>query len=192
MQGGGMRNINGSPRLAHLIFTHNFAVNWGGGLYTSGQPTLIDVAFVGNLTSVIGFAGGGMCDEGAASLINARFIGNSSDRGGGLFSRNGTRLFNVVFRQNRAGFRGGGLHGGGTGTNVMFDRNEAQDGNGGGAAVENAVSLLLVNATFSGNSRVAGCLAVAADRLASPIASSGATPPPPGLPGGGLHRQHSP
>ncbi|HTO75204.1 MAG TPA: right-handed parallel beta-helix repeat-containing protein [Thermoanaerobaculia bacterium] len=85
-RGGGMLVSGGSPTLARLRFSSNFASDRGGGVRVeSGSPTFSVCAFASNSS---GTAGGGLSSASATSLSVQRcaFTGNgtASTRGGGI------------------------------------------------------------------------------------------------------------
>jgi predicted outer membrane repeat protein len=150
--GGGMYS-SGSPTLSNLTFSDNTASFLGGGMYTSDSPTLTNVTFSDNSA---GSGGGLYNDGGSATLTNVTFSGNSASdgSGGGMFIfASSPTLTNVTFSGNSAHNSGGGLYcdksSSPTLTNVTFSGNSAP--NGGGMANYQS-SPTLINVTFSGNS----------------------------------------
>ncbi|MGE5251193.1 MAG: hypothetical protein ACM3QS_13390, partial [Bacteroidota bacterium] len=135
--GGGMLNYRGSPHLANVILTGNFAIDAFGGLDNYyGSPSLTNVTFSGN-------QGGGMVSWGGSpTLVNVTFSGNS---GVGMSNSYGSpSLTNVMFNANSG--RGMDSHVGSPSlTNVTFSGNE-----GGGMASMDG-NPTLVNVTFSSN-----------------------------------------
>ena len=81
--GGGMYNSSGNPTLRNLIFSGNLANNRGGGMANNnnGNPTLTNVIFSNNtITSVSGYGGGGMYNGTNSNpvLNNVIFSDNST------------------------------------------------------------------------------------------------------------------
>lgn len=177
--GAGLFNAAGSPTLANLLFSSNYAGGSGGGLYngSSGNPTLTNVRFSDNEAGL----GGGLYNEGAGSdpsLSGVTFSGNlaqedggglwnedgdpaltgatfsnnvSHGSGGGLFSRGGLpTLTNATFLGNQTDGSGGGINGNATLTNVVVAGNRA-DGYGGGI-LHALGGPTLTNVTVVGNS----------------------------------------
>ncbi len=107
-RGAGMWINGGSPTLARLIFTGNFATVEGGGLrVTSGSPILLSCVFQGNSVG-FGGRGGGLYAQGAGSSITAQsciFQSNSissATTGGGGIETSGApvTLINCIVAQN--------------------------------------------------------------------------------------------
>ncbi len=140
-RGAGMWN-NGSPMLANLRFTGNWAVGSGGGIYTLGEPRMSHCTFVDNASEELG---GAMFVEGLPlreepfqpTIDNCTFSANSSKRGGGLMVKGypvKLTLTNCKFISNMARNMGGGLYVDNNKdlklTNCLFTRNEAPYGGG--------------------------------------------------------------
>jgi len=151
--GGGMYN-SGSPTLANVIFSGNYANDFGGGMQSDfSNPTLTNVTFSGNSA---GYSGGGMENFcGSPTLTNVTFSGNSAPRGGGMYNSGvygggNATLTNVAFYSNTA-TDGGGMYNTLSYpeiTNALFYNNSAT--NGGGIYNRGSTSVL-TNVTFSGN-----------------------------------------
>ncbi|MCW5879779.1 MAG: hypothetical protein KIS91_02420 [Anaerolineae bacterium] len=160
--GGGMVNINGSPTLANLVFSANFANNGGGLTNEQGSaPALSHVTFSSN-GAVGGGSGGGVYNSASSpTLTNVVFSGNFATNGGGLANANGSNaaLTNVTFSSNAAigGGNGGGMSNVGnseaTLINATFSTNSAFLGGG----LDNETGrVTLTNAAFLFNSAVQG------------------------------------
>jgi predicted outer membrane repeat protein len=151
--GGGMRNVNGSPTIREVTFSDNRA-SYGGGMYNDGgSPTLTNVTFSNNLAQ---YNGGGIhgIDAGNPVLQNVTFSGNSADYGGGMYNENTMSLTNVTFSGNTANTSGGGIYssnGNLTLMNVTFNGNSASQGNG-GALFKDGGTVTATNCIFWGNS----------------------------------------
>ncbi len=151
--GGGMYNESGSPRLANMVFSGNYAWLSGGGMYNlnASNPTLVNVVFAGNSAS----SGGGMYNASSNPVLtDVVFAGNSATSGGGIFNLNasGPRLTLVTFFGNSA-YYGGGMYNNASSpalTNVRFATNTATN-NGAGLYNSNTSSPTLTNVIFVGN-----------------------------------------
>ncbi|MEX1244384.1 MAG: right-handed parallel beta-helix repeat-containing protein [Thermoanaerobaculia bacterium] len=105
-RGGGMWINSGSPTLANLKFTANFASFEGGGLrVTSGAPNLTNCSFFSNSVNSPG-TGGGMKSGGGSNVVctncvfrfnsvSGAFVGSA-----GIESAGGLTLVNCVVAQN--------------------------------------------------------------------------------------------
>ncbi len=106
--GGGIYNDGGSPTLANLVLSDNYAVD-GGGMYNDGgSPALVNVQFRDNS----GLWGGGMhnYDGGSPTLVNVIFWNGSADFGGAVYNNwCEPRLVNVTASGNSA-YRGGAMY----------------------------------------------------------------------------------
>lgn len=82
----------------------------GGGLYSSGSPTLRNVTLKDN--TALRDGGGLLSSGGSPSLVNVAFLRNRTHyRGGGIANFNNTpRLAQVIFSGNDARYQGGGLY----------------------------------------------------------------------------------
>ncbi|MHC4641888.1 MAG: outer membrane protein assembly factor BamB family protein [Planctomycetota bacterium] len=123
----------------------------GGGMYnSSGQPTVTNCTFSGNVT---GYNGGGMYNYYSnAALTNCTFSGNvASSNGGGMYNTSSNPILtNSRFSGNSAEYGGGMYNSSGQPTvnNCTFSGNYSNRGGG----IYNAVSrLMLTNCTLSGN-----------------------------------------
>jgi uncharacterized repeat protein (TIGR02543 family) len=111
--GGGIYNVNGSPKLANLFVRANAAALHGGGIYNyaNSSPTLVNVSFSGNSAMY----GSGMMNYSNSSplLANVSFSGNRATvHGGGMlnYDNSSPLLTNVTFSGNRATVHGGGIY----------------------------------------------------------------------------------
>ncbi len=110
-KGGGILCIsNSSPTIRNCHFSDNRCTFGGGAGYISGSaPTFIDCVFENNIG---GSYGGAFDIAGAGAVVFDRceFVGNRAARAGALeiFSTNGVRVTNCVFRNNTATGGGGG------------------------------------------------------------------------------------
>jgi predicted outer membrane repeat protein len=156
--GGGMYNERGSPTLANVVFSGNFAKQAGGGMwnYESSSPNLTNVSFIGNTATT---HGGGMCNDTRSNptLTNVTFSGNFAQQaGGGMwnYESSSPNLTNVSFIGNTATTDGGGMcndtGSNPTLTNVTFISNEAKRNGGGMYNVSSNPTL--TNVTFGRNS----------------------------------------
>lgn len=99
--GGGMTNINSSPRIEQCVFMHNNAVIGGGGMNNQGAiPMIINSTFIGNNCAS---GGGGMNNLNASpSIINCAFSGNNGNaKGGAIANFNSTpMIYNSILWGN--------------------------------------------------------------------------------------------
>ncbi len=103
--------------------------------------------------------GGGLYNfRGSPTLANIEFRANAvQGAGGGIYNEDGNpRMINAIFRQNSAAGKGGGMcsynvYGCPILTNVLLIGNASGEA-GGGIYSEGSMSLVLVNASFFGNS----------------------------------------
>ena len=138
--GGGMATFVSNPTLMRVIFVDNTILNYGGGFYNQdGSPSLIDVTFDNNHTTLPAAPGAGMhstnSDPGtytvAPTLTNVTFSNNVSEAGGGggMFNNVSDAIYtNVTFTGNSAFVRGGALLNEGSApvfNNVTFRGNTA-------------------------------------------------------------------
>ena len=106
-RGAGMWNNGGSPKLAQLTFTGNFAQAEGGALrITGGTPIILSSTFQGNSVG-FGGHGGAIYASGGGSLTAQSCVFRSNtisaaSTGGGGIETNGTpvTLINSIFAQN--------------------------------------------------------------------------------------------
>lgn len=106
--GGGMFNVNSSPKLSNIIFSGNSARAGGGMVNFSGSsPTLINVSITGNSATDEHGTGGGIANSlnSSPTLTNVTISGNTaSASGGGMAnSQSSPTLKNVIIWNNRAG-----------------------------------------------------------------------------------------
>ena len=122
--GGGMYNVSTfpAPELTNVTFDNNSAGTFGGGMYnTSSSPTLTDVTFNGNHSSL---SGGGMTNSvNAPTLTNVTFYNNSAATNGGAMSDtlSSPSMTNVTFSGNSAGTLGGGMYNTSSSNPVIYD-----------------------------------------------------------------------
>lgn len=159
--GGGVYIQNSNPSFENVEISNNYTDLSGGGLYNDGTstPQLRDVSFIGNSADS---GGGGMFNSGSPSLINVAFKGNlaSSENnidypshtalGGGFLNdpqgEVSVVLANVLFSGNKAVGHGGGLYnslGDIDITNTTFATNQAD--RGGAIFHQSTASLFLRN-----------------------------------------------
>ena len=101
----------------------------GGGMYTSGNATIINCTFNQNLAER---SSGGIYNRWDLMIINCIFSENSAaDYGGGMFTGGFPMIVNSLFSGNSAVKEGGGMYipsGRPTLTNCTFSGNLAQNG----------------------------------------------------------------
>ena len=159
-RGAGMWNNGGSPTLAQLTFTGNFAQGEGGALRVSGgSPIILSSVFQGNS---VGFGGhGGAIYGGAGSTITAQScvirsntISSASTGGGGIESNGGTvTLINSIVAQNSPNGLQVSSANGSLIDNSTFTANSAY-----GAAFLSSTGNTISNSIFWGNSTGQLCL----------------------------------
>ncbi|MBF0187721.1 MAG: right-handed parallel beta-helix repeat-containing protein [Magnetococcales bacterium] len=169
MEGGGAYYFNESqPWIVNTVFENNRA-NKGGGVVLRGLANAIieKSAFRSNIAA---WRGGGLfIDYGASPVIrHATIAGNrTSGHGGGLYMddtnsrihHTAPTLYDVLFEENRAGFKGGAAmlfnrvrpHF----SYITFKNNRAASG-GGAVTAEHQVRARLDHVTFSGNRSTRG------------------------------------
>ncbi|MCP4539001.1 MAG: hypothetical protein GY832_17840, partial [Chloroflexi bacterium] len=154
--GGGMYNESGSPTLANLSFSGNWAGYEGGGIYNrdNSSPGLTKVSFSGNTANN---GGGGMYNYNNSSpgLMDVSFSDNSANNGGGMYNYNASPIvIQAHIFGNSATNSGGGMYNYNNSNpslvNVSFSGNSAA--NGGGMCNFLSSSPSLTNISFSGNS----------------------------------------
>jgi predicted outer membrane repeat protein len=159
-EGGGMRNVAGSPNLNQLIFTGNYSLH-GGALYnkSGSNPSITIVDFIGNSAN---FGGGVYNQSSSPTITNSRFDNNTATQtsGGAMTNdiNSNTVISNTNFRGNSATTSGGAIANINSDislTSVIFENNTA--GTNGGA-ISNAFGSepSLNNVTFRENSAVNG------------------------------------
>lgn len=132
--GGGICISDGSPQITDVILEFNVADNHGGGIYLFGGPPQIKITDVTFWHNQAGAHGGGMyCEASSPDLVNVMFFENiANDRGGGMFNEMGTGL---------------------TVTNAVFANNMIIWSGGGGGAIYNSYAgAMLINVTIAYNS----------------------------------------
>jgi len=151
--GGGLYNTLSSPRLTQVSFIHNYA-NFGGGMWNdnNSRPTLNQVLFDGNA----GVFGGGLGNSDASpTLFQATLVNNTASSGGGMYNSNASRpaVTNASIRGNYASASGGGMYNVNSSlavTNTIFSGNRA-GAHGGGIQNIDIAFITVTNAIFSGN-----------------------------------------
>lgn len=158
--GGGLfSNVDAITTLSGGTFTRNQCAFDGGGCYlnSGGIATVNGTAFLGNTSDRDG--GGLYLNElaGTTPITNCSFEGNSSGNGGGLFiNRSNTTLNGSTFLNNLATQAGGGLFinidSDFSGTNDLFQGNQAGASGGGGVFQNSNTVASYSNSTFANNS----------------------------------------
>jgi hypothetical protein len=138
--GGGIYNVNSSPKIVNANFSGNSALFFGGGVQNeSSSPAVSNSIFLQNFAE----SGGGMSSSNSLpSITNSMFKGNSAtDFGGGLCNKSADlEIFNLTFSGNSAG-SGGGVYNSNSSpiiTNSSFSRNSASAAGGGAVFNENS------------------------------------------------------
>jgi hypothetical protein len=155
--GGGIYFANQSlPALNHLIITGNNAINYGGGIFIdqSTQCALTNSTISSNISQIYG---GGIYSNAGYAFTNVIISGNNAPNGGGIYSRNTSRLIyssltNVVMSGNTS-TSGGAIYNDFLSTvtliNVTVSGNSAS--NGGGIFCGAASNAFIRNSIISGN-----------------------------------------
>jgi len=143
--GGGIINIDSSPRLANLIVSGNTARAGGGILNINSNPTLTNITIRGN----VAIDGGGIFNiNSSPPLTNVTISGNQANSGGGMVNdRSKSVLTNVTISGN-VGNAGGGMY---SFNSSLALTNVAVSGNTGSGIVNINNTLVLTNTTISGN-----------------------------------------
>ena len=104
-RGAGLFNNGGSPLIAGVLFTGNFAAFRGAGARSeSGSPRFLSSTFIGN--SVPFGAGGGGLSTGAGAVsiescvVRSNSISGATTGGGGIQTGGNTTILNTVVAQN--------------------------------------------------------------------------------------------
>ncbi len=150
----------GSPTLAQLTFSGNFALAQGGGLrVTNGAPILLSCTFLGNSVPFSG-KGGGIYADGGGSITaqSGVFRSNSissATTGGGGIETNGTpvTLINSIVAQNSPNGLQVSSANGSVIDNTTFTANSAY-----GAAFLSSTGNSIANSIFWGNTTGQLCL----------------------------------
>jgi hypothetical protein len=150
--GAGLCLDNSSPTLTDVAFVRNASSILGGGLAAfQASPTMNGVRFQGNSAA---YHGGGLFNlESSPTMRSVAFVGNVAKYGGAVYNNSTSRptLTDVEFRGNRATQAGGGMFvflSAPTLTDVRFRDNKALYG--GGMSIE-AGAPKLTRVTFSHN-----------------------------------------
>jgi len=104
-KGAGLWINGGSPLVAGVLFTGNFALSSGGGAQVdSGAPRFLSCTFDNNSVSGVG-TGAGLSSSGGtvnaeSSIFRSNTISGAASGGGGLQTVGGTTLLNCVVAEN--------------------------------------------------------------------------------------------
>jgi parallel beta-helix repeat protein len=151
IDGGGMQNIYGSPKIANCTFRGNLAYYEGGMYNHHSDPNITNCTFIGN--SAVSSGGMGNIFS-SPTLTNCTFSGNSGGSGGGMTNEwySNPILVNCTFSGN-SGYDGAGMCNAYSSpclVNCTFSGNSADEW--GGGIYDYNSSPVLANCTFSGNS----------------------------------------
>jgi len=100
LNGGAIAIIGHNPvSVVNSIFGRNTSRAYGGAVHETGgsHTTFSNCTLVGNIALN---SGGGMRTSGAPTLVNCLFCGNLADMGSALVSHGGTTLVNCTFANN--------------------------------------------------------------------------------------------
>lgn len=152
--GAGLINLYGAaPKIENVIFSGNWAIQHGGGLYNhSSNPTIEKVIFVGNKA---GLNGGGLYNKSSYPEIKSTtFYSNTANYGGGMNNDDSSPIIvQSVFSDNLGSDYGGGLANFGGSSPVLTDVSFfSNTGTQAGAGMANTNSSPeLYNVVFQGN-----------------------------------------
>ena len=164
-RGGGIWINGGTPTLAQLVVTGNFALAQGAGLrVTSGSATLLSSAFVSNTVAfnvdTLNNGGGGIFVGGGSSLTAQSCVfrsnsisGTTTGAGGLQTSGAAVTLINSIFAQNSPNGLQVAIADGSLIVNSTFTANSAY-----GAAFFTSNGNTIANSVFWGNSTGQLCL----------------------------------
>ena len=161
VNGGGIYDEGGSGfTLRDVVLTGNAAVGaYGGGLYSTGDVTLVDTVVSNNTAS---FEGGGVYVKGNLVMEGSTISGNSGDSGGGAWVKGDISITTSTFDNNTSNGCGGGLYsavsnGTVTITDSTFSNNSSDNRYGGAIDIDNGYNTVVIaNTTITGNSATVG------------------------------------
>ncbi len=159
--GGGMRNVGGSPTLTNCVFEYNRSYDNGAGMANlSSAPTVRNCTFRLNRA---GWEGGGLYNDLSSPVVeHTAFSANSASFvGGGVSNHDSSPSFrDCTFVENEAEYGGGGMmNWGGVPalTDCSFVGNLATNYWGEGGGMQNSgSSTILTNCTFALNQAITG------------------------------------
>jgi predicted outer membrane repeat protein len=153
--GGAILN-SGTLNLTNTILSNNKATNDGGGIYNnSGNITIINSQFLGNVISGTLGVGGAIANQsGSLTVQNSTFNNNRSLNGAAIYVNTGTSalITATLISSNTATGNGGGIYTLGTLslTNMTLSGNRANS-NGGGGIYQDAGNTTLNFVTVASN-----------------------------------------
>jgi predicted outer membrane repeat protein len=151
---GGAAFLQGADALfANCRFIDNYAIDDGGAVHSSGSPTFVDCAFIGNESGGQGSGGGALYCSSGPTLLGCTFENNVSGRSGGALLVQNATIADCSFDGNIADSSGGAVMGTGNSlnvTNCVFTDNQTVF-NHGGAMSNGASNVTLINCTFIDN-----------------------------------------
>jgi len=166
LEGGALSVLNGNNAILESCNISGNSANGtsaggGGGIFVSGDLTLINSQIMNNSTSDDDASGGGVFVGGAATIVNSSITGNStsgsSANGGGVAVESGNLTINSGTISNNqtlgTGADGGGVYLDAADANISaasIAGNLTLSGNGGGILANNS-NLNMINSTVSGN-----------------------------------------
>ncbi|NUM81805.1 hypothetical protein HUU42_13490, partial [bacterium] len=167
--GGGIHNEFSTVNLDSCILFSNLAdiSDYGGGIYTSGDMTIMRSIIDSNEADY----GGGIYNDGGIVTVQQSAVIHNLARldGGGFynFNDNTINLYASTLSHNYAAGSGGGFYNTSTGNvqSSTITQNRANSVNGGGVFNSGAMTML--------NTIVAGNISVAAPDYQGPVTSSG-------------------
>ncbi|HMQ05498.1 MAG TPA: choice-of-anchor Q domain-containing protein [Pyrinomonadaceae bacterium] len=153
--GGAIFAFDATLTLDGVHVTGNSTTGDGGGVFIRGNFNFINSTFTNN--SAANWGGAISIYPGSGSITDSIVSGNSAVIGGGIYSypQVATNIFErVLFSGNSATSSSGGVHllspGGGT-HKIIGSTFTANSTNGSCGAINNTITLVLLNSTISGN-----------------------------------------
>lgn len=197
-RGGGLYDECGNgTTLRNVVVSGNTANNGGGGIYASGDLTIIDSEISGNDA---GQNAGGVYVSGALVMTGSVVSTNTSSvrGGGGVFAAGDVSIDSSTFESNVIDRCGGGLYAGVSSgvitiTDSTFTNNSSASCYGGAIDIDgNYNTIVIANTTITGNSGpLGGGLHVDYGNTVSlfmdTISGNSATSTDPLYSGGGVH-----
>lgn len=141
-----------TAELNNLKIRHGYATGDGGGIYNQGNLTVINSAFVNNLS---GNWGGAIYNSGTLEVTGSSFNINGANIGGGIFNGGGcVTVTNSNFEENSAGDAGGGMYNATPGTLTVINSTLSQNtaASGGGIRSEGGSLTTVIGSTLKFNS----------------------------------------
>ncbi len=154
--GGGLLNIDASPRIANCRFVGNVAWDRGGAIYNERSSPIIDNCLFEDNEST---DGGAICnlDRSWPVITRSTFLRNEGEYGGAILVRGlscGLTLRACTFRENEAGVSGGAVSADSRAALDIRDchfRDNRAERNGGAVVAQYGSGAYVEQSVFSGN-----------------------------------------